>query len=467
MDNYFSYFRVSSQNQSENGVSLEAQQEANLNYAKQNGIKVVKEFREVQSAAKSNRKQFAIMLKEISGSKNIKGIIFHDVDRSARSLKDWAIIGELADHGYDIRFSRDGSGLDNRGSRLTADIKAVVASDFIRNLSDETKKGIRKRLEQGWCVTGHGRLGYTSKGKGVMEPNEQAPLITECFELYATGKYSLKDLEKIMYDKGLRSKYGKIVTWNKIPHILKCKFYIGLMEVKGQIYNGNHKSIVSVTTFNKVQELLKRRYPYKPKKREYKFQFLLSCGICGSRLKAMTAKKKYQYYYCRNESCPMNKTIKEEVVERWIIDELKKIKISDDQISFMMNKIAEMKKVKEITIQNRKQTLNLQIGNIRAKLNKLTELLLEEAIDKETFQENNQQLIIKLKQTEEELAFSDNDESTNKKEELTKLLANPVYAYKKANNQNKNKLINSMMKDIRVFRDKIEFKWVSEPNVYL
>lgn len=42
---------------------------------------------------------------------------------------------------------------------------------------------------------------------------------------------------------------------------------------------------------------------------------------------------------------------------------------------------------------------------------------------------------------------------------LTSLLGNPVRAYNKANHNNKRKLVNSIMKDIKIIDNKIFFKW--------
>ena len=69
------------------------------------------------------------------------GLIIHKVDRGARSLRDWADIGDLIDAGVDLRFAHDDLDLSTRGGRLTADIQAVIATDYIRNLREEVKKG--------------------------------------------------------------------------------------------------------------------------------------------------------------------------------------------------------------------------------------------------------------------------------------------------------------------------------------
>ena len=55
--------------------------------------------------------------------------------------------------------------LNTRGGRLSADIQAVVAADFIRNLREETKKGFYGRLKQGLypiCAP----IGYLDRGGG-------------------------------------------------------------------------------------------------------------------------------------------------------------------------------------------------------------------------------------------------------------------------------------------------------------
>ncbi len=58
----------------------------------------------------------------------------------------WADIGDLIDAGIDVRFAYNNLDLDKRGGRLTADIQAVIAADYIRNLKEEVRKGIQDRL---------------------------------------------------------------------------------------------------------------------------------------------------------------------------------------------------------------------------------------------------------------------------------------------------------------------------------
>ena len=461
MDKYYSYFRVSSLNQAETGASLEAQQEANQRFAKERGLQIIKEFCEVQSAAKKGRKQFNLMLSEIKKSKNISGIIFHDVDRSARSMSDWARIKELSNAGYQICFSRDGSDLNSRGSSLTSSIKAVIAEDFIANLSQETKKGMYKKAEQGYTVFGQVLLGYKKSGVGLRELDPMtAPLIKRCFELYATGKYTLEELADEMCKKGLRTHNGKKLEYTKISRILNDKYYMGIIQIKDKVFKGKHPAIVSVKVFNKVQDVLQRRFTPHTNINDYKFKQILTCGLCGRTLKAMTSKHKYSYYYCRNRECQA-KSYSEDVVEEKLLKEVDKIKFNKQETSQLLKIAKDLKRSYVLELEQMNNTLKLQITNCNDRLSNLTDHLLDGTIDKEIYEQKRTQFTIEKNTLESEINDFQrtNEASFSKIEELTKLLSNPSYAYKVANHENKANLIKKMIKVIKLFPERVDLEW--------
>src|SRR6266849_3970867 len=190
---FFAYTRVSTQKQGVEGVSLEAQQRAIQEYAARLGFTVTHWFEERETAAKRGRPIFLDMLKRLRHAQ-AQGVIMHKIDRSARNLKDWADLGELVDAGLDIHFATENYDLRSRGGRLSADIQAVVAADFIRNLRDEVKKGILGRINQGRYPR-PAPIGYLNMGKGVKEPDPiQGSLVRQAFELYATGNWNIDRL---------------------------------------------------------------------------------------------------------------------------------------------------------------------------------------------------------------------------------------------------------------------------------
>lgn len=183
---YFSYVRVSTQRQGDLGTSLAEQQAAIERYAQRFNLRIIRQYEERETAAKLGRPVFLDMLKALRTQK-ADGLVIHKIDRSARNLKDWADLGSLIDAGIEVHFANESLDLTSRGGRLSADIQAVVAADYIRNLREETKKGIYGRLRQG-LYPFPARVGYLDKGKGNPKRPDpiQAPLVRRAFELYAS-----------------------------------------------------------------------------------------------------------------------------------------------------------------------------------------------------------------------------------------------------------------------------------------
>src|SRR5258708_38249308 len=209
MNTFFGYVRVSTARQGEQGVSLQQQREAIARHAQKSGFEVAEWFEEQETAAKRGRPIFGRMLKQLQQGR-ARGVIIHKIDRSARNLKDWAELGELIDQGIEVHFANESLDLNSRGGRLSADIQAVVASDFIRNLREETKKGFYGRLKQG-LLPMPAPLGYRNVGSGKpKEPDPQtAPLIRHLFEVYSTATANFHDLLKEADRVGLRGRSGK------------------------------------------------------------------------------------------------------------------------------------------------------------------------------------------------------------------------------------------------------------------
>ena len=189
----FAYTRVSTVKQGD-GVSLEAQREAITAFARKSGLTVTAWYEEKETAAKRGRPVFDTVVRSLQAGQ-ADGLIVHKIDRSARNFSDWARIGELVDSGIDVHFAHESLDLRSRGGRLTADIQAVIAADYVRNLREECIKGMEGRLKQGlfpWAAP----IGYLDQGGGkakIPDP-KRAPMIRQAFELYATGQYSFRQL---------------------------------------------------------------------------------------------------------------------------------------------------------------------------------------------------------------------------------------------------------------------------------
>lgn len=160
-------------------------------YAGTHGLSISRWFEEQQSASHTGRPAFVQMLRLLRRG-TAQGVIVHKIDRSARNLEDWADVGKLVDAGIDVRFTNENVDLKTVAGRLSADIQAVVAAHYSRNLREEVKKGLYGRLKQG-CYPFRAPIGYLDQGsaKAKVPDPIRAPFLREGFRLYSTGTWSL------------------------------------------------------------------------------------------------------------------------------------------------------------------------------------------------------------------------------------------------------------------------------------
>jgi site-specific DNA recombinase len=282
---FFAYIRVSTPKQGE-GASLVTQKEQIANFATARRLLITEWFEETVSAAKRGRPVFGQILARLRRGE-ADGLIVHKVDRSARNLKDWADLGELIDQGVPVYFAGDALDMSSRSSRLAADIQAVVAADYVRNLREEAKRGIQKRLEQG-LLPNAAPVGYLDRGSGkpkAVDP-ERAPLIELAFTWYATGHYPLRQLQEFLFDLGLRNRAGGRVTKSGLSHLLRNPFYMGYIHLRSsdKLHRGIHEPIVSSQLYFAVQARLKSKVYPRPLKHLFKYSRMFKCATCGRSL---------------------------------------------------------------------------------------------------------------------------------------------------------------------------------------
>ena len=98
----------------------------------------------------------------------------------------------------------------------------VMARNYIENLREEVKKGMREKAEQG-IYPSRPPVGYrNNKLERTIEVDpEKAPLARRMFELYATGKYSLSQL-RMAIQIGIRREDGEGISRQAAEKSLLC-----------------------------------------------------------------------------------------------------------------------------------------------------------------------------------------------------------------------------------------------------
>jgi len=437
----FGYIRVSTQKQGE-GASLEAQKDAITVFASRNELSVTKWFEEKETAAKHGRPIFTQMLNLLKQGK-ATGLIMHKIDRSARNPRDWLDISDLSDAGVDIHFATESLDFRSRGGRLTADIQAVIAADYIRNLREECIKGMTGRLKQGLFPWG-APPGYLNQGGGKPKVPcpKTAPLIKFLFELYATRQYSYVTLLDEIHRRGLRNTRGGRLTLCGLGNILQNPFYIGLMFIKstGQTYEGIHEPIVPVTTWKRVQDIRAERSGPKTTRHNHMFQGVFRCGLCDNPM-VPEKQKGHVYYRCKRKSCP-TKTVREEVLETAVVSELEQLQLT----ACAAKKVVEAKVPDTIaTLEEQRTATSLQIADEERRLDRLEDLLIDGALGKEAFNRKRHTIQLRLMELRNRLTtMPDCAAAEAYQEQLAELRKSLALLYENANRAEKRMIIENV-----------------------
>lgn len=467
MSDHYGYIRVSTTKQGE-GVSLDEQREAISRYARKHDLDIVRWFEEEETAAKQGRPEFERML-ELLEEGEAEGVVMHKIDRSSRNLKDWARLGDLIDEGIEVHFVNEGFDLNSRGGRLSADIQAVVAADYIRNLRQEVKKGLYGRLKQGLYPL-RAPVGYTDEGGG--NPKEidpvQGPLVRKAFELYATGNYSVADLAEEMRNRGLENTAGRAANRNSVWRMLKNPFYMGQMEVKGKTFDGVHEPLISKSLFDEVQRLLDSRAPKQSQTHDFLFRQLFECEHC-ERSMIGEEQKGYIYYRCHTSDCS-TKCIRENDLKDDILTTLDPLRLESDEISILDAHLADLKERWEDDRQSQIQSLELQLEKLDSRLDRLTDAFLDETLEEELFERKKASLLDERADLEESLHnFREEKVSVpDRVGDILELAKNPCLSYEMAKPDEKRSLLQKLTSNRTVDRENVSidlkkpFCWIAE-----
>jgi DNA invertase Pin-like site-specific DNA recombinase len=461
LNHYFGYIRVSTTKQGERSVSLPEQKSAIERFAARSDLTIIKWFEEQQTAAKGGRPIWNAMLKGLRKGE-ARGVVIHKIDRSARNLKDWADLGELIDGGIEVHFANEALDLHSRGGRLSADIQAVVASDYIRNLREETKKGIYGRLKQGFYPL-PAPIGYLDNGAAkakTIDP-QKGLLVKKAFELYGSGQWSINTLVDELDRRGLKSRNGGKVKTTGLHAMLRNPFYTGVIRIhaSGQTFEGNHESLISKNLFDRVQNILHGRVGTRVHVHDFLFRRFIACASCGNSLIGELQKGNV-YYRCHTKRCP-GTSIKEEVVSELIANALCSLAFSEPEKIILAERIREKKVAWIASREQELQGLKMKLEQITERLNRVTDAYLEGALDREMYEERKTMLIA------ERRALNDrrSDYEANRAsvpDELRKFveLAGTAYSlYKSTHDAKRRRLLRTVMSNCTVQRKDIGFTW--------
>lgn len=334
------YVRISTgEGMQAEGHSIEAQIRICREFAERRGWTVVEVYcDEGFSGANDKRPAFERMLADAYAGR-FQVILFHKLDRFSRSISDiLKYFHELESNDILICSAAEAFDFSDPADRAKFHMLAVFAQWYLDNLSEETKKGKKQRALKGQY---NGRLpfGYRPSESGVAEVvPEEAALVLQAYEAYATGNQSDREVAELLNASGALTRTGR--TWSKdsVRDFLQNEFYLGYIKYKGDLLPGQHTAILTQELFDQCQAMRAKRN-LAPRRHTHKFKTyslagLLRCTRCGETLRAQSSGI-YRYYRdmskTRGLECVDSGTpVKAELVEAQIGLVLRQLQLPED-----------------------------------------------------------------------------------------------------------------------------------------
>ncbi|MCD2493651.1 recombinase family protein [Lacrimispora sp. NSJ-141] len=254
------YVRVSTQEQAIEGYSLAAQERLLTDHCKQKRYEIYDIYRDEGISAKDIKHRPGMLrLLEDAKQKKFDTVLIWKLSRFSRSMPNLVTVCEELDRSNIMLVSySEAFDSGTPAGRMVRSMLGTVAQ-FEREVTGENViLAMWERARRGKRTCSE-VLGYDLDGKDGLKINDQeAEYVRFCFTAYLTYK-CLSDVAKKAREAGYRGKRGKIPSPYSICTILSRPIYCGYNRFQGKLYKGNHKPLVSVDTYNRVQALLKRQ----------------------------------------------------------------------------------------------------------------------------------------------------------------------------------------------------------------
>lgn len=388
-------------------------------------------------------------------SGDIDMVLTKSIARFSRNTLDTLkYIRLLKDKGIAVVFEQENINTLTAEGELMLTILAAIAQQYVENLSDSVKFGLRAKMKRGELIGFHGALGYDydKETKSIAVNLAEAEIVKYIFKRYIEGAGGMiigRELENL----GYKTKRGS-TSWGEstVVGIIKNEKYIGNL-IQGKTFTldsiskrrlanmgeddkfyleNHHDAIIDKDTFDLAQAILKKRNENRTKvdahgrrekySKKYTFSCMLKCGFCGSNLsrRSLHSGTKHQKFAWQcvvatkkgKKNCPDSKGIDESIIEAAFVQSYQLMCSDNKEVlsEFLTRMEASLQ---DNSAEKQLNKLNKSISSLETKNEKLLENLLDGTISKSTYTEKKTEMDDTLAELYEQIQVlqdSTNDE---------------------------------------------------------
>lgn len=438
------YCRVSTEEQSENGYSIDEQERLLEEWCKKMGYVIYKCYSDRGISGKNIKDRPALkeLLSDAKAGK-FDMVISWKINRVSRKLEDvLKIVNLLEKNNITFKSYSEPFETDTPAGRMQFQMMALIGEFERGTIAQNVKMGMIAKAKSGnWC--GGRVLGYDlvpnnspeeeKKGKNKLEINEkEAEIVRFIFNEYSKGK-GYKAITNKMNKLGYKTKKGNNFSVGSIRDILTNPVYIG--EIRYNVrqnwsekrrrninpnpirVKGKHEAIIDRELWDKVQLILesKKGKPSRIYDGEYPLTGILRCPKCGAGMVisrttntlADGTKKRIAYYCCGNwknkgtSVCNSN-TIRVDKANEYVFKKIEELVSNEAMIKAVVENINKERKDKVKPAKRLLGDIDKELEKLDKRKRKIFEAYEDDILTKEEFQTRKDELNEKIRILEEE-----------------------------------------------------------------
>lgn len=321
-----------------------------MEYCKQNGMTVVKEYIDRALSAKTdNRPDFQRMIKD-SAKGLFDVVVVWKLDRFARNRYDSAHYkAALKKNGVRVVSAKENIADGPEGIILESMLEGM-AEYYSAELSVKVIRGHTENALKCKYNGGTPTFGFAIDANKQYQPDPvNAPIVLDIFKMYDNGS-TMKQIMDHLNALGVTTVRGKPADLNFISGILHNRKYIGEYKYRDIVVPDGIPALVPTDLFDRVQEQIKKnkKAPARHKAEDdYLLTTKLFCGTCKAMMVGESGTsgsqgRKYHYYRCVNSKkrkicTAKHKSVRKEPLEQAVVNSVMRNIMDDSFVEYFVD----------------------------------------------------------------------------------------------------------------------------------
>ncbi|MCY7485777.1 recombinase family protein [Paenibacillus alvei] len=367
------YVRVSTDEQAEEGYSIEAQKRRLLAYIESQDWILFDIFVDDGYSAKDLERPEMKRLLQCINDNQVDVVLVYRLDRLTRSASDCDKLLKLFEE-HNVKFQSSTESFETRtaAGRLFIRLIADIAQWERETIAERVRFGMEQKVREGKRPGAKFPYGYDKEGQQIAE---EIRIIKRLRYMYMFEYLSFKKIAEQLYIEGV-DRRGYAWSADSVKLTLENPFYAGIIRFGSKLPNGKYtqrnvdervecvygesqyEAIWTIEEFKEHTTRMKSRSTNGySRKQDYWFTGLLRCGRCGAVMFGRLTNKRSlkdgttirsAYYWCnnrkKNNSCDMP-MFRQKHVEHLIMDHINKIVLDSKLMDSERQDVEEKEKI--------------------------------------------------------------------------------------------------------------------------